>query len=837
MLRASVLILIVLLAACTRPLDPRFAAPPPLEAGVSQALAQWRAETIADVEYDLHLALPAAAEQPIAGKLLVQFDLAAVTGAVPLDFRESTDKLHGLRVNGHDAPIRHDAEHLMLPAPLLQAGRNSVEIAFTAGDSSLNRNPDFLYTLFVPDRARTAFPVFDQPDLKARYRLSLEAPDGWEVLAQAPVVATSTAVRRTTHEFAQSEPVSSYLFSFVAGNFQRETRSVNGREMTMLYRETDADKIARNMDEIFRLHGEALAWLEDYTGIPYPYAKFDFAAIPAYQYGGMEHPGAIQYRERALFLDEDPSQNELLRRASLIAHETAHMWFGDLVTMRWFDDVWTKEVFANFMAAKIVNPSFPDIDHELAFVLDHYPSAYSVDRTEGANAIRQPLANLDQAGSLYGAIIYDKAPIMMRQLELVLGEDAFREGMREYLTRFAGGNASWPELIEILDRRTEIDLAAWSEVWVNTAGRPHYLRGENGSFRQVDPAGLERSWAQRFTVKPGPAGSDTPLSAIPMSGPLLFNADGKGYGLFPVDPEIVVRMWDGLSDLEKGAQLVNLYEQMLEGHPQLAPQAYYGFLFARAPAEPNELLQQEMLGQMSDIYWTLLTQQDRAAQAPQVEAALWRVVEASHLPASTRKQVFDALRGFALTAPTLARLKAIWAGEQALPGIALSERERISLAASLAIRLPSEAEAILDAQATQISNPDEARRFAFQRPSLAPDPEVRGAFFGSLAEADNRANENWVLGAVGNLHHPLRTAQSQAYVLPSLELLEEIQQSGDIFFPGSWASATLGNHTSPEVAAIVRRFLAERPDYNPQLRLKILQAADPVFRAAQLRAQ
>ena len=132
-------------------------------------------------------------------------------------------------------------------------------------------------------------------------------------------------------------------------------------------------------------------------------------------------------------LDESATQDQMLGRASVIAHETAHMWFGDLVTMRWFSDVWMKEVFANFMAAKIVNPSFPAINHELRFLLAYYPAAYDVDRTAGTNEIRQPLANLDDAGTLYGAIIYQKAPIVMRQLETLMGADAFRDGLREYL--------------------------------------------------------------------------------------------------------------------------------------------------------------------------------------------------------------------------------------------------------------------------------------------------------------------------------------------------------------------------------------------------------------------
>lgn len=157
----------------------------------------------------------------------------------------------------------------------------------------------------------------------------------------------------------------------------------------MYYRETDSVKVKRNSDEVFSLHAKSLAWLEDYTAIKYPFGKFDFVLIPSFQYGGMEHPGSIFYNESSLFLDENPPVNRKLARASVIAHESAHMWFGDLVTMDWFNDVWLKEVFANFMAAKIVHPSFPEINHNLRFLLAHYPGAYEVDRSSGTNPILQ----------------------------------------------------------------------------------------------------------------------------------------------------------------------------------------------------------------------------------------------------------------------------------------------------------------------------------------------------------------------------------------------------------------------------------------------------------------
>ena len=352
-------------------------------------------------------------------------------------------------------------EHIVLLAEHLKEGFNKVEINFFAGESLLNRKEDFLYSLFVPDRARTAFPCFDQPNLKANFELTLDIPDNWNAISNAPSALAKIVQGRKNIQYEKSDLMSTYLFSFVAGKFQSVSQTSGGREFTMLHREIDKEKVERNKDFIFYLHAASLQWLEEYTGIKYPFKKLDFTLIPSFQYGGMEHVGAIQYRASSLFLDEDPSQNRLLGRASLIAHEVAHMWFGNLVTMDWFNDVWTKEVFANFMAAKMVNPSFPDINHDLSFLTRHYPSAYGVDRTQGANPIRQELPNLNEAGQMYGAIIYNKAPIMMRQLEYLLGEELFQRGMREYLSTYANKNATWPNLIEILDKQT--------------SSKPHYL--------------------------------------------------------------------------------------------------------------------------------------------------------------------------------------------------------------------------------------------------------------------------------------------------------------------------------------------------------------------------
>ena len=264
-----------------------------------------------------------------------------------------------------------------------------------AGDDSLNRNDGVPVHAVRAGARPPRVPLLRSAGSEgAIHACRSTCRQGGRPWRTAPRTATEGGDRRTRVQFAETQPLPTYLFAFAAGKFSVETATRNGRELRMFHRETDAAKVARNRDAIFDLHAAALAWLEDYTAIPYPFGKFDFVLIPSFQFSGMEHPGAILYNAASLMLDESATQNQLLDRASVIAHETAHMWFGDLVTMQWFNDVWMKEVFANFMAAKIVNPSFPQVNHDLRFLLANYPAAYQVDRTAGTNpdpaAARQP---------------------------------------------------------------------------------------------------------------------------------------------------------------------------------------------------------------------------------------------------------------------------------------------------------------------------------------------------------------------------------------------------------------------------------------------------------------
>lgn len=478
-------------------------------AGLPHGLARERSQLLSDVQYRLIFLLPEQRETSVEGVATLEFSLKDRVDSLVLDFRAPTHHLGAVSVNGEPCNCEFLRGQIFLPGELLRAGANQVVLEFRADDMALNRREEYLYTLFVPDRAATAFPCFDQPDLKAVFRLELEVPASWTAVSNAAVVAEKPAGDRRLMLFGETEPISTYLFAFAAGEFEIENYELLGRQVRMFHRESRRDMHSANLEAIFQLHSTALSWLEEYTDIPYPFSKFDFVVIPDFQFGGMEHPGAVFYKASRLFLEETATQDDLLGRASLIAHEVAHMWFGDLVTMTWFDDVWMKEVFANFFAAKIVNPSFPDVRHDLRFFLEHYPAAYEIDRSSGTHPIRQKLANLNEAASLYGAIIYQKAPIVMRQLEALVGAEEFRQGMREYLEEFRFGNASWPDLIEILDKHSKEDTRGWSRAWVEEEGRPTVSTETDAdadgvirklSLKQRDPLGRDRVWLQPMTL-------------------------------------------------------------------------------------------------------------------------------------------------------------------------------------------------------------------------------------------------------------------------------------------------------------------------------------------------
>ena len=824
-----------------------------LQPGISKALASLRAKSVSNVNYNLIFDIPADKQKSIKAEITIDFDYEATGKPLLLDFNANPERIHSIKVNDKPVNALLQNEHIVIDETLL-AEENKIQISFDAGEQSLNRNEDYLYTLFVPERASTCFPLFDQPDIKAHYVLSLVIPADWEAMANAPEESEAVSGDRKTIIYAQTKAISSYLFAFGTGKFERITKNIAGREMTMLHRESDRDKVNNNLDAIFEWHAKSLDWLEQYTGIAYPFKKFGFVLIPAFQYGGMEHPGSIFYKASSLFLEENATINQELGRARLIAHEVSHMWFGNLVTMEWFDDVWLKEVFANFFASKIVNPAYPEFDHDLKFMLSHYPSAYRVDRSMGTHPIDQHLDNLKNAGSLYGAIIYQKAPIVMRMLEDNIGSENFKTGIQEYLRTYSFQNATWEELLQIMTTNTAYDLNTWNKRWVASEGMPQifhvyrekenqinffsiYNRIPNNDESPVYPQRLEvllHKDDSSYMITADVGGRIREIEGQPTVDHIYLNAGGMGYGYFYLGSKSRGYFLENINNFQpllRASLWVNFYEMVLRG--DLPPQQLMDVLLRTIPQEKDVLISDYLLDILETIYWKFYLAEERKSLAGKLEGVLLNMAINS-TDERIKSAYFNTLRSITISENGIDLLKRIWSKDTQVEGLELSENDYIKLAYSLALRSEN-TEEILNKQEGRIANQDRKKRFQFVRKALAPKVEERNAFFESLKSPENREKEPWVLEALGYLHHPLRAEQSISYIEPSLAMLKEIKRTGDIFFPKGWLDNTLAGHHSVEAENIVRQFLYQHHDYPEDLKNKILQSADLLFRAVEIR--
>jgi aminopeptidase N len=819
-------------------------------AGVTWDLANERAQNISALTYQLFFDIPEEMNKPIPAKVEIALHLKDNSTPLQLDFKVYQENIQKIMVNQKVIPIDFLEGHIVINPMYLNVGNNKIQIEFIAGNQSLNRNSDFLYTLLVPDRAATLFPCFDQPNLKARFSLTLQIPKNWDASGNGMLIKSTTNGLKKTLVYKETLPISTYLFAFAAGKFQRLTKEKKGRKMSMLYRETDSLKVAQNMDKIFDLHATSVLWLEDYTQIPMPFEKLDFVLLPGFQYGGMEHVGNIFYKESALILDESATDNQKLARARLIAHETAHYWFGDLVTMNWFNDVWLKEVFANFMAAKAVNPDFPEVNHELSFLLSHHPTAYSEDRSGGSHPIQQNLENLKDAGSLYGGIIYQKAPIVMRQLEKLMGAAAFQKGLQQYLKDFSYANATWDDLIFILDELTPVSLKVWSNVWVKEPGMPHILStvstDEDGYMKEFTIQQLKTShsgqyWQQETeialfyadTIIKIPVVLNGSKTQIPVTQKLkkplaiLPNASAIGYGYFQLDTPSLSTFLNGSltvkDELIRGAIRIALQEELI--HKKITGEDFISYLLISLEKEKESLNRQLLLSQLNQVFWSFLSDEQRSIYTPKIEKLLWELMNES-TSVSAKAAYFSSYRDLAISPEATQKLYDIWSGKNKISGLPVSEQQMIDLAATLALLLPQQAGEIIDSQLMKTLNPDRKKRLKYLQPFLSADIRVRDTAFESLFETENRGVEPWVVDAVRYLNHPLRAKESTHYITPSLELLEEIQKTGDIFFPRQFITAVISGHQSPTAAYYVKKFLLEHPNFPYRLKNKVLMAAD-----------
>jgi aminopeptidase N len=867
-----ILLTALVLSLMTGMLDAH-AQPPAPEAGVPRALARWRAAHYRDVRYALNLELWPGAER-LKGTEEIRVTLDDGAGDLILDWRvvkpqAQTASVGDIMVNGravNDARIAH--EHIVIPRSYLVAGENVVKLSFespiSAAGSAVTRYLDaadkreYLYTLFVPSDASTAFPCFDQPDLKARFRLRIATATAWTVISNTSAETVTRSGTNSLWQFGETEPLSTYQFAFAAGEFAEFKDEASPYKTHLYVRQSQVARARKELAEVFRLNREGLNFFARYFAYKFPFSKYDLVLVPEFAYGGMEHAGATFLREEGILFPSDPTANDLAARAELMLHEAAHQWFGDLVTMRWFDDLWLKEGFATFMAYKAMESLLPQTRAWQVFYQRTKPAAYATDATKGTTPIFQEIPNLSAAKSAYGNIVYRKAPSILRQAEFYLGAAEFQRAVQFVVKEHAYANAEWADLVRAFERASGLKLDAWAEAWVRRRGMPDVraawaadARGRISSFKltQRDVLGEGGLWPMRLkvllayadappvtlTVKLDAAPETNVPAAVGRRRPLYVfaNYEDYGYGLFLLDDKSRAAVIEHLGtvgdDFERALLWGTLWDSVRAA--ELAPADYIALALRLVAAERDEVIAQSVLGRTATAYNRYLSPAQAAALAPRLETLL--AAEMLRAPtAGLRITYFRAFQAVATSADARAQLKQLLSGALTVPGMTLRTRDRFDLLTALVVRQDADAPALYAREREQARDND-ARRYAYATGAAQADADTKRRYFDAYFH-ERDLPESWIEASVGPFNAPQQAELTLPYLAPALRALPELKRTRKIFFVNNWLGAFVGGQCSPEAAAAVQEFL-RAPALDRDLRLKVLETADGLERCVRIR--
>ena len=845
--------------------------------GIPRDLARLRAQQLKDVRYQLSYTITPKSDSITGHEELRFVQNADARGILPewLDFREG--EISSLTVNGQRASTDIQNGHVELPAKLLKVDENVVVIDFKApvapAGKAITRFEDkddgseYIYTLFVPMDANMAFPCFDQPDLKAKFKLDVMAPGEWTVIANSPAtgpgVHTSLGknnVQRVT--FAETKPISTYLFAFAAGPF----RKVNNKPgLPGLYvRKSKFEKAEAEAAAVQQITADGIKYLSDYFAQPFPFPKYDMVMIPGFAYGGMEHAGATFLREESILFRTAPTHSDRLNRDILLLHELTHQWFGDLVTMRWFDDLWLKEGFAQYMAYYALNALKPDEHVWKRFYQAIKPAAYGIDSTQGTTPIYQEIANLKDAKSAYGAIVYSKAPGVMKQLAFVLGEKKFRDGLRLYLKEHAYANAEWSDLVRAFERTSKRHLGEWADAWIKRRGMPQVdvqwscSNGRVGRFTvtQHNVLGEGGTWPVSAMVRLDnyPSGSNgiqlelstaetefRPALGLPCPKYVFANEEDFAYGRFLLDERSRRAVMQQLAAKVKTGSTYRVFDRTLlwgslwdsVREAEMDPREYIELALRALPQEDDEALAQSIIGRTIGALHRYVSPEVRAQLAPKMEELANDQMLHSQSQ-DMRITWFRALRGVAQTDKARGQLKDMLSGKLAVPGVELRPLDRWNIVESLVAQNDPEAETVLAAEEKRDPSGD-GKKYAYMAAAARPDAKTKKEYFDEYLHNTARP-EDWIEISLGSFNWWNQSDLTLPYLGPALDALPQVKRERKIFFMLVWLNSFIGGQQSAAAQKQVHDFLDKAP-LDKDLRLKILEVVDELDRTVKIRGK
>ena len=607
------------------------------------------------------------------------------------------------KLNGTDFDPRFDGETIYLPA---LAAENVLEIehdgVYSNSGEGLHRfvdpadNEVYLYTQFETGDARRMYACFDQPDQKATFAISTITPAHWEIISNYAVESTKDlGNQKKFTQFATSQVISTYVTAIVAGAYTSVHDEYKGEKTIPLgiyarksfFKHVDAENI-------FEVTKQGFAYFEKTFGLAYPFGKYDQIAVAEYNWGAMENVGCVTFHEDVLIFRSKVTERNYVSRATTIHHEMAHMWFGDLVTMQWWNDLWLNESFAEWASYQSVSESTKYTEAWTEFNSLRKNWAYRVDQLTTTHPIATEMEDLDAVRTNFDGISYAKGASVLQQLVAHVGRDNFITGLRRYFAKHAFGNTTLKDLIDQLEAASGRDLTPWVATWLRTAGvntlRPVITQSGDTytslSIKQEAPTmpvgstelrphrlhvGLfdiqGEKLVRRTSVELDIAGALTEVTAFAgqkSADLVLINDKDQSYAKLRFDERSIATMKSHLGSLDdslaRGLIWASLWDSCRDG--ELSATDYIAIALAALKTESDISIVSATLGQIDTALWAYAHPSHRAALRLQVATAIEAALDAAKAGSDHQLQFAKGFANTAITPAQLARIAAMLGG-------------------------------------------------------------------------------------------------------------------------------------------------------------------------------
>jgi len=825
-----------------------------------------RALLVSDVSYEVTLDLRYG-EERFDSTTVLRFSCAEPGAGTFVELTAPT--LRRAVLNGTELPAdAFDGNRVQLDR---LADRNELvveaECAYMHTGVGLHRFVDpvdqrvYLHTQFETFDAHRVYACFDQPDLKATFDFTVHAPEEWVVASNARAVERPADGTAGTWRFATTQPMSTYITAVVAGPYHEVRETRDGIDLGIFCRRSLAEFL--DADELFTLTQQGFAWFQENFGYAYPFGdKYDQLFVPEFNAGAMENAACVTFLEDYVFRSK-VTDATYERRAETILHEMAHMWFGDLVTMRWWDDLWLNESFATY-ASILCQVSATKFGGGWTTFANHEKTwAYRQDQLSSTHPVAADMVDIHAVEVNFDGITYAKGASVLRQLVAWVGQDAFLAGLRTYFQRHAFGNTELKDLLATLEDSSGRDLSSWSKEWLETAG-VNTLRADFAtdaddvvtSFRVVQEAPADwptlRShriaiglydvdgdvMVRRRRVELDVVGASTEVpDLVGERRPdlVLVNDDDLTYAKIRLDDRSLATITEGLGRLPESLARALCWSATwdMTRDGELAARDYVSLVLHNIGAESDIGVVQSLLAHSLGATYNFGDPARRDVELERIAAAAFEHLHAAEPESDHQLAWTRAFASSAQSAEHRATIAGLLSGEVTVPGLAIDTDLRWHLLRRLAA-LGDADEAQVEAELERDPTAAGHRQAAAAR-AARPTLSAKQAAWASIVEDADLPNA--VLSAtLSGFQQPQQADLLEQFVEPYFEAVGRIWEArtNEVAFniiTGAYPSGVVTQATLDRTDAYLRDAVPA-----PPVRRLILEGRDGVARALRARA-